>query len=146
MEHSCGTRFPQQVCTLGVSLRADVPLFQVFQVVYNTSTVNRSSFFVNILYWNIWNINKEQLTTRILWHFFVFQLVSFFMEHCGTSWNIINDRWLAPPLESKSVSKLYRALAIRLATYYLLAEDLLNNAIETYLAHSQKEHNHHRIR
>ena len=33
MEHCCGTRFPQQACGLGGSLRADVPLFQVFQVV-----------------------------------------------------------------------------------------------------------------
>ena len=100
MEHNCGTHFAQHLRGMHANLGADVPVFLDCQVVQTKLTVDRVPFFLNILYWNIWNIAQEHGTTRILWPQIVFQLCPFHVEHCGTLWNIFSERWLAPPLES----------------------------------------------
>lgn len=100
MEHNCGTHFAQHLRGMHANQGVDVPVFHWFQVVQTKLTVDRVPFFLNILYWNIWNIAQEHGTTRILWLLIVFQLCPFHVEHCGTLWNIFNERWLTPPLES----------------------------------------------
>ena len=67
MEHYCGTHFAQHLRGIRANQGADVPVFHDCQVVQTKLTIDRVPFFVNILYWNIWNIAQEHGTTRILW-------------------------------------------------------------------------------